>query len=61
MSRPPSWRTVAINLGLRMKHHAHCPDHELAQADPVNCPFCHDRDAYDLFEEKLATERKAGR
>lgn len=44
-----------------MRHHAHCPDHGLAEADPANCPFCADRDAYGLFEEKLATERKARR
>jgi hypothetical protein len=53
--RPTSWRAVAIELGVRMEHHARCYQHT-DELDP-ECPFCLDRQAYLWFREKLGSER----
>lgn len=67
MSREPSWREVARVLAERMEvaaGHAGAADphdtrghtgcsHSVAQADPDNCPFCADRDAFLLYQRKL--------
>lgn len=36
-----------------MANHAFCDEHSVAEADPVNCPFCDDRDAYLEYEKKV--------
>lgn len=71
MSRPVPWRAVAIELGVRMKNHAHCPESDggvtigqpahpnIEDGLAVDCPFCRDRDAYRRFTERLAWEAKS--
>lgn len=51
-----SWREVAIELGLRMRHHDGCLMHPEDDPDPV-CGFCKDRSAYKMFTERCAQER----
>lgn len=50
-----SWRSVAIELGVRMENHAVCADHPADRAES-DCPFCRDRNAYKLFRDKLDSE-----
>lgn len=52
---PPSWRAVADALAARMSLHAHCGAHpRLSDAAP-DCPFCRDRDAYQMWVAKSGT------
>lgn len=55
-----NWRELAIRLGERMRHHAHCPTHWRDAADPENCPFCDDRAAYDAYVKKIKQGRLSG-
>lgn len=68
MSREPSWRTVAETLAARLRYAAqaagsaspHYPgenvagcSHSAEEADPDNCPFCADRAAFQVFQDKV--------
>lgn len=67
----PTWREVARALGERMQYPAQLagtnnPDftmlndgccHDVAHADPDNCPFCADRAAYLLWLKKEKDSR----
>jgi hypothetical protein len=53
-----SWRGMARDLAGRLANYAYCEAHPLGQADPVNCPFCHDRSVYLTWQ---AAEARAVR
>jgi len=55
--RLPSWRGVAGRLAARMQNHAYCDAHRENEPDVGNCPFCADREAYRLWQRKVAEVR----
>jgi hypothetical protein len=71
MSHEPSWRRVAEILAERLEHAARAAGsispygigdrpgctHSESEADPDNCPFCADRAAFQVFQDKV---RKSG-
>jgi len=54
-ARQPSWRSIADALAQRMQWHL-CAGHPEADCDE-NDPWCRNRAAYKLYEQK----REAGR
>lgn len=44
-----SWRDVATKLATRFQHFAECTDHKPKDADPENCPFCHDKSSWQRY------------
>lgn len=52
MNRAPSWQAVATALAARMRDHAHCAEHSLDKADLERCPWCADRAAYRIWQQK---------
>lgn len=46
-----SWKQVAETLAKRISNHAYCPEPHETGSD-INCPYCEDWRAYQLYLEK---------
>ncbi len=57
--RRRSWRSVAIELGLRMEHHARCGAHPDPVAADPECPCCRDRESYLAFQKRINEEGRS--
>jgi hypothetical protein len=44
----PNWRQIAQHLAIQLSAHAFCGEHPVSDPDG-ECPFCADRDAYQLW------------
>lgn len=57
---PPAspWKAIADALAARLANHAFCEDHpNEGDADPRNCPFCHDIAALQAYRRAVNQEQ----